>query len=167
MFPLLLLLFPSVIFGHYYCELQFYFKKADCLLSSASTHFWDISYISYIIKLYWWQNRPLVQRGEHSVNNSDLASTVEPELESEVEPEVEPEVESEVELQVESEVEPKVEWKVEPEVESEVEPDVEPKIEPEVESRDVEPKVEPQVESGDELEVGLELESQVQHKVEP
>ena len=108
MFPLLLLLFPCVIFGHYYCELQFYFKKADCLLSSASTHFWDISYISYIIKLYWWQNRPLVQRGEHSVNNADSASTVELEVESEVESEVKPEVEPEEEPEVESEVEPEV-----------------------------------------------------------
>ena len=68
------------------------------------------------IKLYWWQNRPLVQRGEHSVNNAHSASTgeseVEPEVESEVkadiEPDVEPEVESEseVEAEVESEIEP-------------------------------------------------------------
>ena len=39
-----------------------------------------------LIKLYWWQNRPLVQRGEHSVNNADSASTVEPEVEPEAKP---------------------------------------------------------------------------------
>ena len=58
-----------------------------------------------VIKLYWRQNRPLVQRGEHSVNNAHSASIVE----SEVEPEIEPEVESEVEPEVESEVDPEVE----------------------------------------------------------
>ena len=57
------------------------------------------------MKLYWWQNRPLVQRCEHSVNNAHSASTVESEVEPEVESEVEPEVESEVEPEVEPEVE--------------------------------------------------------------
>ena len=47
-------------------------------------------------KLYWWQNRPLVQRGKHSVSNAHSASTVEPEVESEVEPEVESGVEPEI-----------------------------------------------------------------------
>ena len=89
-------------------------------------------------KLYWWQNRPLVQRGKHSVSNAHSASTVEsevePEVKSEVEPEVEPEVESEVEPQVESEVEPEVkpevESEVKPEVESEVKSEAEPEVEP-------------------------------------
>ena len=66
------------------------------------------------IKLYWWQNWPLLQGGEYSVNNADSASTVEPDVESEVESEVEPEVEP----AVRSEVEPEVEHEVEPEVES-------------------------------------------------
>ena len=61
------------------------------------------------MKLYWWQNRPLVQWGEHSVNNAHSASTVEPEFEPEVEPEVEPEDETEVEAEVGPEVETNVE----------------------------------------------------------
>ena len=73
------------------------------------------------IKLYWWQNRSLVQRSAHSVNNADSASTVEPEVEPEVESEVEPKVEQEVE----SEVDPEVESEVDSEVESEVEPEAE------------------------------------------
>ena len=79
------------------------------------------------IKLYWWQKRPLVQQGEHSVNNAHSASTVDYEVEPETESEVEPEVESEVE----------------PEVESETESEVKSKVEPEVKSQDVENKVEP------------------------
>ena len=56
------------------------------------------------IKLYWRQNRPLVQRGEHSVNNAhSVQSEVEPEVQSEIEPEIESEVESEVEPEVEPE----------------------------------------------------------------
>ena len=90
------------------------------------------------IKLYWWQNRPLVQRCKHSVNNAHSASTIE----SQVEPEVQPEIES----QVEPEVEPKVEPEVESEVEPKLEHEVAPKIEPQVES-DVEPEAEPEVES--------------------
>ena len=82
-------------------------------------------YIITLIKLYWWQNRPLVQRGEHSVNNAHSASTAKPEVESEVEPEVEPEIKSEIEPNVESEVQSQVE----PEVESDVEPKVEPEVE--------------------------------------
>ena len=97
-------------------------------------------------KLYWWQNRPLVQRGKHSVSNAHSASTVEsevePEVKSEVEPEVEPEVESEVEPQVESEVEPEVKSGVEPEVKPEVESEVKPEVESEVKS-EAEPEVEP------------------------
>ena len=77
------------------------------------------------IKLYWWQNRSLVQRSEHSVNNADSASTVEPEIEPEVESEVEPKVEPKVEPEVESEVDPEVESEVDSEVESEVEPEAE------------------------------------------
>ena len=61
--------------------------------------------MSTYIKLDWWQNRPLVQWGKHSVSNAHSASTVQ----SEVEPEVEPEVRSEVEPEVESEAEPEVE----------------------------------------------------------
>ena len=83
------------------------------------------------IKLYWWQKRPLVQQGEHSVNNAHSASTVDYEVEPETESEVEPEVESEVEPEVESETE------------SEVESEVKSKVEPEVKSQDVENKVEP------------------------
>ena len=97
-------------------------------------------------KLYWWHNRPLVQRGKHSVSNAHSASTVEsevePEVKSEVEPEVEPEVESEVEPQVESEVEPEVKSEVEPEVKPEVESEVKPEVESEVKS-EAEPEVEP------------------------
>ena len=76
------------------------------------------------INLHWWQNRPLVQQGEHSVNNAHSASTVE----SEIEPEVGPEAE------VEPEVEPEVESETEPEDKSEVESEVEPDIEPEIAS---------------------------------
>ena len=83
------------------------------------------------IKLYWWQKRPLVQQGEHSVNSAHSASTVDYEVEPETESEVEPEVESEVEPEVESETE------------SEVESEVKSKVEPEVKSQDVENKVEP------------------------
>ena len=83
------------------------------------------------IKLYWWQKRPLVQQGEHSINNAHSASTVDYEVEPETESEVEPEVESEVEPEVESETE------------SEVESEVKSKVEPEVKSQDVENKVEP------------------------
>ena len=87
--------------------------------------------IAKSIKLYWWQKRPLVQQGEHSVNNAHSASTVDYEVEPETESEVEPEVESEVEPEVESETE------------SEVESEVKSKVEPEVKSQDVENKVEP------------------------
>ena len=90
-------------------------------------------YIITLIKLYWWQNRPLVQRGEHSVNNAHSASTAKPEVESEVEPEVESEVEPEVEPEIKSEIEPNVESEVQSQVEPEVESEVEPKVEPEVE----------------------------------
>ena len=98
-------------------------------------------YIITLIKLYWWQNRPLVQRGEHSVNNAHSASTATPEVESKVEPEVESEVEPEVESEVEPEVEPEIKSEIEPNVESEVQSQVEPEVESEVE-----PKVEPEVE---------------------
>ena len=74
------------------------------------------------IKLYWWQNQPLVWRGKHSVNNAHLASTVK----SEVESEVKPEVQHEVQHEVEPEVQPEAASEVEPEVESQVEPEVEP-----------------------------------------
>ena len=76
----------------------------------------------YDVKLYWWQDRPLVQRGEHSINDAHSASTVESEVEPKAESEVEPEVESEVEPEVKPEVELEVDSEVEPEVESEVEP---------------------------------------------
>ena len=61
------------------------------------------------IKLDWWQNRPLVQRGKHSVSNAHSASTVKSEVEPEVKPEVESEVKPEVESEVKSEAEPEVE----------------------------------------------------------
>ena len=83
------------------------------------------------IKIYWWQNRPLVQRCKHSVNNAHSASTVESEVEPEVESEVEPEVEREVKREVEPVVEPEVEPKVKPEVEPEAKPEVESEVEPE------------------------------------
>ena len=57
--------------------------------------------MSTYIKLDWWQNRPLVQRGKHSVSNAHSASTVQSEVEPEVRSEVEPEVESEAEPEVE------------------------------------------------------------------
>ena len=103
-------------------------------------------------KLYWWQNRPLVQRGKHSVSNAHSASTVESEVEPEVKSEVEPEVETEVEPEVKSEVEPEVEPEVESEVEPQVESEVEPEVKPEVES-EVKPEVESEVKSEAEPEV--------------
>ena len=53
------------------------------------------------MKLFCWQNWPLVQRDDYSVNNVHSVSDVEQEIEQEVESKFELEVKSQVESEVE------------------------------------------------------------------